>query len=412
MFGLFSTQKKEHNIQTTPDVIEEFLTRGVEKIFPSADFLRSKLVQKEKMTFYLGIDPTGSSLHLGHVIPLKKLSKLQKLGHKIILLMGDFTAMIGDPTDKTATRKKLTRDEVMNNLKEYKNQASKYISFSGENKAEIKFNSTWLGTMSFNNVLELASEMTVQQMLERDMFENRIKEGKPIYIHEFLYPLMQGYDSVAMDVDGEVGGNDQTFNMLAGRNLLKSRKNKEKFVIATKLLTDSSGKKMGKTENNMVSLNQNPEDMFGKVMSWSDDLIVPGFELVTDVSLSEISDITSKIESGENPRDFKVMLAKEIVSSYYGDKLSQKAEEEFNKTFTKGGVPDEVVEVNVSKETLLVDVLLEQNIVASKTEWRRLVDEGAVTHMDTGEKVSDSTEKFSGGVYKIGKRRFVKIIIT
>jgi len=410
MFGLFSTQKKEHSVSQTSDVIEEFLTRGIENIFPNVDFLRSKLLKEEKLTFYLGIDPTGPSLHLGHVIPLKKLSKLQTLGHKVILLIGDFTAMIGDP-DKTATRKKLTREEVVSNLKEYKNQASKYIFFSGENKAEIKFNSTWFSAMNFNDVLLLASEMTVQQMLERDMFENRIKEGKPIYIHEFLYPLMQGYDSVAMDVDGEVGGNDQTFNMLAGRNLLKTRKNKEKFVIATKLLTDSSGKKMGKTENNMVSLDQNPEDMFGKVMSWSDSLIIPGFELVTDVALSEISHIKSKIESGENPRDFKIRLAKEIVSSYYGSKLSQKAEDEFNKTFSKGGTPEEVPTVSVPQDELLVDVCIQEGVVTSKTEWRRLVDEGAVTHTNSGEKVGDSNQKVLAGVYKIGKRRFIKIQI-
>ncbi|MBY0376550.1 tyrosine--tRNA ligase, partial [Patescibacteria group bacterium] len=309
--------------------IDELLSRGIENIFPNREFLKSKLLKGERMTFYLGIDPTGPTLHMGHVIPIRTLAKFQKLGHQIILLMGDFTAMIGDPTDKTATRKKLTHKEVMKNLKEYKKQASKFISFSGSNKALFKFNSKWLAKMKFAEVLDLASEMTVDQMLKRDMFARRTEEGKPIYIHEFLYPLMQGYDSVAMNVDGEIGGNDQTFNMLTGRDLLKSLKNKEKFVVATKLLVDSSGVKMGKTENNMISLNQTANEMFGKVMSWTDSLIVPGFEIITDISISEVEKMKTELASGINPRDLKMKLANEIVKMYHGEKLAKLAEENF-----------------------------------------------------------------------------------
>ncbi len=310
------SEKAKTNID--PAKIEELLTRGVENIFPNRDLLKAKMFRGEQITLYLGIDPTGKTLHLGHVIPLKKLAGFQKLGHKIILLIGDFTAMIGDPTDKTATRTQLTREQVLENCKEYKKQASKFISFSGENKAELKFNSEWLDKLSYREGLELASHMTVQQMLARDMFEKRMKDGVPIYIHEFMYPLMQGYDSVVMNVDGEIGGNDQTWNMLAGRDLLKILKHKEKFVIATKLLTDSTGKKMGKTEDNMVTLEQTPQDMFGKIMSWSDGLILPAFEIVTDVPLPEIERIKESLASGANPKEFKTRLAKEIVTMCHG----------------------------------------------------------------------------------------------
>ncbi len=389
--------------------IDSLLTRGIENILPSKDFLKSKMLKGERLTLYLGIDPTGPTLHIGHLIPLLRLSKFQKLGHKIILLMGDFTAMIGDPTDKTATRKKLSREDVLKNLKEYQKQASKFISFSGANKAELRFNSEWLGKMNFAEVLELASNMTVQQMLERDMFQVREKEGKPIYIHEFLYPLMQGYDSVAMDVDIEIGGNDQTFNMLTGRDLMKTLKNKEKFVIATKLLADSTGKKMGKTENNMVSLDQDATEMFGKVMSWTDDMIIPGFEIVTDVSLDDINTIKGEIDSGKNPREFKIRLAKEIVSMYHGEKKAKEAEENFEHVFTKGGVPEDVVEVSVASDSSLVDVVMVQQIVISKSEWRRLIEEGAVSNMDSAEKITDPNAKVANGTFKIGKRRFIKI---
>jgi len=389
--------------------IDELLTRGVENVFPSHEFLKSKMMRGERISIYLGIDPTGPTLHMGHVIPLLKLSKFQKLGHQIILLMGDFTAMIGDPSDKTAARKKLSHDEVMKNLKEYKKQASKFISFSGSNSAMFKFNSEWLGKLNFAQVLDLASLVTVDQMLKRDMFVRRNEEGKPIYIHEFMYPLMQGYDSVAMDVDGEIGGNDQTFNMLTGRDLMKSIKNKEKFVIAMKLLVDSSGKKMGKTENNMVSLDQTPEEMFGRVMSWGDGLIVPGLELITNIPMVDVAVIKESLDSGKNPRDFKVYLAREVVTMYYGEKEAKKAEESFENTFAKGGVPEDVIEVTVAKGTPLVDVLMVQEMIISKSEFRRLVSEGAITNTITGEKITNADAVVSDGTYKIGKRRFIKI---
>ena len=399
-------------VNTNSSEIDLVLSRGVEAIFPNKDFLKSKMEKGERLTFYLGVDPTGKTLHLGHVIPMKKLGQLQKLGHQIIFLIGDFTAMIGDPTDKSAARRKLTKEEVLENCKEYKKQASKFISFSGPNKAILNFNSDWLSKMNFGDVLELASKMTVDQMLKRDMFAKRVEENKPIYIHEFMYPLMQGYDSIAMDVDGEVGGNDQTFNMLAGRDLMKSIKNKEKFVIATKLLTDSQGKKMGKTEGNMVSLDQDADDVFGKVMSWGDNLIIPGFEIVTDVPLDEISSIKSALDSGSNPKDYKIRLAKEIVSMIFDSESAQNAQQNFEKTFSKGEIPNDIQIIKIPKDVYIRDVLVKEGIVSSNSDWKRLIDSGAVSYAGTEEIIKDvfiKAEKDS--TLRIGKKRFVKIVV-
>lgn len=405
MFGLTKPE-----VITDEKKIEQTLSRGVEAIFPNKEFLKSKLVKGERLTFYLGVDPTSTTLHLGHAIPMKKLGELQKLGHQIIFLIGDFTAMIGDPTDKGAARKKLTKEQVLENCEKYQEQASKFISFTGSNKALLKYNSKWLGAMNFADVLDLASQMTVDQMLKRDMFAKRMEENKPIYIHEFMYPLMQGYDSVAMDVDGEVGGNDQTFNMLAGRDLMKSLKNKEKFVIATKLLTDSSGKKMGKTEGNMVSLDQTPEDVFGKVMSWTDNLIIPGFEIVTDVSLEEIETIKGALASGANPKESKVRLAKEIVTIIHDADAAEKAHENFEKAFSKGEVPEDVQEITAEHGSHIKDALVKSGIVSSNTDWRRLVESKAVTYAGTDELITDAYMKAEKDMtLRIGKKRFVKL---
>jgi len=407
MISLFSKNKIVHDEAK----IEEFLNRGIENVYPNKDYLKSLLKKDNQLTIYLGIDPTGPTLHLGHAIVLKKLRDFQKLGHKVILLIGDFTGMIGDPTDKTATRKKLSREEVLNNAKLYKKQAGTFLSFSGSNSAELKYNSKWLANMNFGDVLELASKMTVDQMLKRDMFEKRIQSGKPIYIHEFMYPLMQGYDSVVMNVDGEIGGNDQTFNMLTGRDLMKQMLNKEKFVVTTKLLEDTTGKKMGKTENNMITLSDSSKEMFGKVMSWTDSMIAPGFELCTDVSVSDIEKIKKEIEMGANPKDAKVRLAKEIVSLYHSAKEAEKAEQGFAKTFKDGSMPDEAESLEVKVGENLIDVLVNSKIVASRGEFKRLVDEGAIGEVG-GEKIKGYDATVSKNVnLKIGKKRFVKIIV-
>lgn len=391
--------------------VDEILERGVNEVFPDKETVKKLLESGKKITLYLGIDPTGPTLHLGHAIVLKKLQEFQSRGHSIILLIGDFTGMIGDPTDKSATRTKLTREEVLENAKLYKKQASTFLNFTGPNKAKLQYNSTWLSKMQFGDVLELASYMTVDQMLKRDMFEKRMKEKKPIYVHEFLYPLLQGYDSVAMEVDGEIGGNDQMFNMLAGRTLLRQIKGKEKFVLTTKLLEDSSGKKMGKTEGNMVTLTDTPTDMFGKVMSWTDDMIVSGFELCTYVTNEEIENVRRNLQNDGNPKDEKVKLAKTIVALYYGEEAATKAEKNFESTFSKGGVSDDAVEINTTKKSF-AEIFIEHNIVKSKKELERLVRDGAVTNTETGEKVTNARVPVSASAtYKVGKRKFVKITL-
>ena len=359
----------------------------------------------KKLKVYLGIDPTGPTLHMGHAIPLKKLKQFQELGHQVILLMGDFTAMIGDPTDKTATRKQLSHKEVLSNLKKYKKQASVFLKFTGNNKAEFKFNSKWLSKMKFEDVLNLASKMTVEQMLKRDMFVKRGEEGKPIFIHEFLYPLMQGYDSVAMNVDVEIGGNDQMFNMLTGRNLVSQILNKDKSVVTMKLLEDNTGKKMGKTEGNMVTFEDSSQDMFGKVMSWNDSLIEKGFELCTDFD-------TSKIDMKQNPRDLKMKLAFEIVKIYHGEKKAKEAEGNFINTFQKKEIPEEMEEIVGGNGEFLSEVLVKNKILASKGEWRRLILGNAVHDLGKNENITDQNLKIAENLtLKIGKKRFIKILI-
>ena len=398
---------------TDPARIDEFLSRGIEMAYPSKDFIRAKMLRGERLSMYLGIDPTGPTLHLGHAIPLKKMAEFQALGHQAILLIGDFTATIGDP-DKATARKPLTRKEVLANAKFYKKQASTFLKFSGANKAQLKYNSKWLSKMRFADVLNLSSKVTVEQMLKRDMFQKRMSEGRPLYVHEIMYPLLQGYDSVAMNVDGEIGGNDQTFNMLMGRDLSKSILNKEKFVISTKLLVDPSGKKMGKTEGNMVSLDKTAQEMFGKVLSWTDELIIPAFELCTNVSSAEIAEIKKTLENGANPKDQKVRLAKEIVTLYHGTRAADEAERNFNNTFAKGEVPDGVQEVLVEKGASLADVLLKANVIESKSELRRLIEGKAVSEINEATKGSSVIEDFNFKIehsisLRIGKKRFIKI---
>ncbi|MEN9614249.1 MAG: hypothetical protein RLZZ347_556 [Candidatus Parcubacteria bacterium] len=405
--------KKDTAPAPTPEAIKDILSRGVEMVYPSADFIASRLSSGKKQTLYLGIDPTGPTLHLGHVIILKKLRDFQKMGHQVILLIGDFTGMIGDPTDKTATRKKLTRREVLKNATLYKKQASKFLSFSGNNKAILRYNSEWLSKMGFDEVLELASNVTGDQLMKRDMFAKRAEEGKSTYLHELLYPLLQGYDSVAMDVDGEIGGNDQTFNMLVGRDLMKKLKNKEKFVMTMKLLTDTSGKKMGKTEGNIVAMTDTPNEMYGKVMSWTDGMIVRGFELCTDVSPSEMVNIEKSIASGANPKEYKMKLAKEVVAMLTSPQEAESAEHSFVSQFSRGEVPEDVQTVTTTKGALLSDVLLSAKVVASKGEFKRLVEEKAVHNLSTKQSVDRFDTTVSEEiVVKVGKRRFLKILVS
>lgn len=392
--------------------IEELLTRGVAAIYPSKEFLESKLKRGEKLTIYHGVDPTGPTLHVGHTVPLLKLAQFQQLGHRIIFLIGDMTAMIGDPTDKMAARVPLTQEEVLENSKLYKKQASKIIKFTGENPAKLRYNSKWLARLTLADTLKVYSNMTYAQTIKRDMFQKRIAEGKDLYLHEFMYPMMQGYDSVVLDVDGEIGGNDQTFNMLVGRDLLKKLKNKEKFVVCTKLLTDATDKKMGKTEGNMVALNEDANQMFGKVMSWADNLILPGLELCTRLPMEKIGEIKTKLEGGMNPRDAKLILAGEIAAIYHNQKKARDAKKNFLAVFSDKSKMGEVKEVKAEVGELLMDVVWREKLVSSKSDFRRLISEGAVSNAETKEKITDPFFKITSNLtIRIGPLRFLKIEI-
>ena len=374
--------------------IEEILTRGVAEVLPTKEGLKSLLSEK-KIKLYQGFDPSMPSLHLGNMVGLMKLRQFQKLGHKVIFLIGDFTGMIGDPTDKSASRKRMTREEVLKNAQGYKEQISKVLEFEGPNAAEIKYNSEWLSKLSFEEICELASNFTAQQILERDFFQDRLKKKKPIYLHEFLYPLMQGYDCVAMDVNLEVGGSDQLFNMMAGRTLMKTLKGKEKYVLTMKLLEDTTGKKMGKSEGNTINLTDAPEEMFAKIMALPDTLIRPGIELLTDLSLDEIA--------AEKPMVAKKKLAFEVVSQVFGTSSARSAQNSFEKTFQEK-MPDYSQTVNFKND--LVSTITQ--VVKSKSEAKRLIIQGAV---DVNEKTETSpTLKIKvGDKLKVGQRIFVKV---
>jgi tyrosyl-tRNA synthetase len=392
-------------IITDEKKIEEILTRGVENIYPNREFLEKALKSGKELTIYMGIDPTGD-LHIGHSIPLRKLREFQDLGHHIIVLIGDFTAQIGDPTDKTATRKKLTRKQVLENAKDYKKLVGTILDLK---KSNIRFlhNEKWSNKLKPIDMLELASHFTVQRLIERDMFQERIKQGKEIYLHEFLYPIFQAYDSVTMNVDGEIGGNDQMFNMLAGRTLMKKMKDKEKFVITTKLLEDPTGKKMGKTEGNIIALKDSAEEIFGKVMSWNDAMIIMGFELCTKLTMAEIRELENELKAGANPRDLKMRLAREIVTMYHSDAEAKQAEENFIKLFQKKERPEEIAEIKPSSYDILT-VLAESKIAKSKSDARRLIEQGGVKV--NNQKIDSIEMKVKAGdVVQKGSRFFVKI---
>ncbi|MFH0969144.1 MAG: tyrosine--tRNA ligase [Patescibacteria group bacterium] len=392
-------------------LIDEVLTRGVENIYPNKDELKKLLMSGKRIKLYCGYDPTAKALHIGNSITINKLGQFQRLGHEIVFLIGDFTGMIGDPTDKSAARKKLTREEALENSKNYQEQASRYLKFDGENPAKVLHNSEWSDNLKSKDLIELSSNFTAQQMMQREMFQERIKKEKPIYIHEFLYPIFQGYDSVAMSVDLEIGGNDQTFNMLCGRDLMKAIKKKEKFVLTMKLLADESGKKMGKTEGNAVNLDETPENMFGQIMAWSDGLINPGFELCTNLPVNVVAEIKEKMkDSGNNPRDFKLQLAYEITKINHGENKAKKAQENFINTFSKKQTP-KYIEAYEAHENVL-DFMVSAKVATSRSDARRLIKQGAVEidgeKINVGEEIL-TPEIHDGKVMKVGKKDFVRI---
>ncbi len=386
------------------DKISELLTRGVDKIYPSKEDLEKVLRSGKKLRLYQGFDPTGDKLHIGHMVGLKKLAEWQALGHHVIFLIGDYTARIGDPSGKLSSRKVLTHKETLANAKNYQHQASKILKFDGDNPVQVLFNGDWLGKLSALEFLEIAGNLTYSQVIERDMFQERLKRGQDIATSEFLYPVMQAYDSVAMDVDLEVGGRDQMFNMMMGRKLMKQILKKEKFVMTTKLLEDSQGVKIGKTEGNAIAIDDKPENLFGKIMAFPDETISQCFESLTSIPMGEIPN--------KNPLENKKLLAFEIVKDLNNINQAKKAQEVWENTFQKKEIPDEIEEIKAKTGELLSEFLVKNKILSSKSEWRRLVLENAVHDLIQDKNITDVNLKISQNLtLKIGKKRFVKILI-
>lgn len=378
------------------DKVNEVLTRAVEETLPSREGL-AKLMQSKKIRVYLGMDPTGR-LHLGHTIPMRKLQEFADLGHEAILLIGTGTVLAGDPSQRAKARPKITQEEIDKNIKTWKEQASKVIDFS---KVQIRQNGDWLLKLTYADIINIASNISSVQLFKRDMFQERIKRGDTVWTHETLYPLFQGYDSVVMDVDLEIGGTDQTFNMLIGRELQKKMHNHEKYVLTTPLISGTDGRPMSKTSGNCIWLDDSPDDMYGKVMSTADTQIAQYWTNLTNLDPKGLTDL--------KPLEAKKELAFEIVSIYHGEEKARKAQKQFENVFQKGLRPQdlETVEVKSPKQNL-VDFLTENNLASSKSAAKRLVDQGAI-EID-GKTTSETQVEFKDGqVVKIGKKRFVRV---
>lgn len=403
------------NVITDKKQIDELLVRSVDRIYPTKNKLKELLLSGDQLTVYVGIDPTADYVHLGHSTNYLLLERFHKLGHRVIVLVGDFTAMIGDPSDKSSARVQLTREEVVKNLSSFKKQIGKILDFDDKrNPIEFKFNSEWLSSMTFEDVVMLASNFTVQQMIERDAFQKRLAENKPLYVHELFYPLMQGYDSVSMNVNIEVGGTDQTFNMLAGRTLLKRYEDKEKIVITTTLFEnpETGEKLMSKSLGTGVALNENPFEMFAGVMRLPDNSIVQAYIDCTRISLEEISTIKRRMKSGENPRDIKLELAYEIVRMYHSSKDANRSHEKWLKTVSGDKIADDIPMIDVtSNELTLVNLATTLDPTMSKSQARRLIEAGGM-RLD-GNKVFDDkpTSLKNGSIVQLGKKRVYKIRI-
>jgi len=395
-------------LRTGPDPVDELLDRGFVEIIGREE-LERRLRAGQTLRIYLGVDPTSPVIHVGHAVSLRKLRKLQDLGHKVVLLIGDFTGRIGDPTDKSAARVQLTPEEVRENARTYVEQANRVLDVhSPTNPIEVRYNGEWWDKLTARDVIELAANFTAQQLLQREMFQRRLEENKPIGLHEFLYPLLQGYDSVALEVDAEIGGTDQTFNMLAGRALVRAIQDREKFVVTVPLLEGTDGRKMSKSYNNVIGVSEPPFEMYGKVMSLADALIPRYFELLTDLPEREIEAMRSEIASGAvNPMQLKKRLAFDLVSTFHDAAAARQAQERFEREIQHRELPAEIPEVTLPRDGdwPIVDLLVELKLATSKSDAKRLVEQGSV-QID-GAKVTDprATVATRPGMILRGRRR-------
>ncbi|WP_418792228.1 tyrosine--tRNA ligase [Phosphitispora sp. TUW77] len=398
----------------------EIIKRGVAELIPEGELvekLKKSLKTGQPLHIKLGLDPTAPDIHLGHTVVLQKLRQFQELGHNVTIILGDYTARIGDPTGKSETRKQLSEEEVKANANTYEEQIFKILDKS---RTKVVFNSRWLAPLTFADVIELAAKYTVARMLERDDFNKRFHNELPISIHEFFYPLMQGYDSVALKADVELGGTDQKFNLLMGRHLQKEYGQEPQVALMMPILEGLDGvQKMSKSLGNYIGITESPKEMYGKTMSIADELMIRYFELVTPIEMEEISRIRTGLEQGTlHPRDVKMRLSREIVTIYHGEKAALKAEEEFKNIFQKKELPDEVPEYVLDPNDLedgviwLPKLLTLAGLVAGTSEGKRLVKQGAVRIDD--ERVNDPEIRIkpeNGSIIKAGKRKFAKIVL-
>ncbi|HEX9805058.1 MAG TPA: tyrosine--tRNA ligase [Candidatus Dojkabacteria bacterium] len=407
---------REINITSDEKLIDELLDRGISQILPDKESFKKKLMSGKRITIYQGYDPSASSLHIGNAIGMRLLEKFRRLGHHVVFLIGTGTGKIGDPTDKTATRKVLTDKQIEENIQGWIEQATQILDFNNEeNPVEIVQNGDWLKPMTLDKFLNLGNKVTVQQLLERDMFKKRLEEGKPISVSEMLYPILQGYDSVVMSVDAEFGGNDQLFNMMMGRTLEGAILNKEKYVLTGKLLADPNGIKMGKSLGNVINLTDSPEDIYGKVMTFTDGMIAPAFEILTDVSMKdvkEIEDIVSK--ASENPMTYKKVLAFEVTKWIKGELMAKDAQEYFEQTIQNQEVPQNIEHFVFAKleSKSIIDILVSTKLVESRGEAKRLIKQGGV-EVDS-KKILELDYKIENEnlpkIIKVGKRNWMKLV--
>jgi len=391
----------------------ELIKRGAEEVLVEEE-LKSKLARGKPLRIKAGFDPTAPDLHLGHTVLINKLRQFQDLGHEILFLIGDFTGMIGDPTGKSATRPPLTPEQVAENAKSYQEQIFKILD---PDKTQVMFNSQWMSEMGSAGLVQLAARHTVARMLERDDFSKRYKGGQPIAIHEFLYPLIQGYDSVAMKADVELGGTDQKFNLLVGRELQKQYGEEQQVVLTMPLLEGLDGtQKMSKSLGNYIGIDEPAEEMFGKLMSISDELMWRYFELLSFRPISEITSFKQQIEEGSNPRDIKFLLCEEIITRFHNQAAADKAKASFIARFQKGAMPDEMPEIELSApegKLAIANLLKQADLVKSTSDAMRMIKQGAV-RID-GERVADNKVTIAAGtqhVYQVGKRRFARVSIA
>lgn len=397
----FISKKMENNEEQK---INELLTRGIEESIVR-ESLEKKLKSGKKLRVKFGIDPTGPRIHIGRASTMRKLKKFQELGHQIVLIIGDFTGQVGDASDKDSERPMLSQDEVRENMRDYFDQISTIFDVS---KVEVHYNSEWLGKLDFNDICRLADNFSVAEMLDRENFSKRFKEGKRISLREFMYPLMQGYDSVAIKSDIEIGGSDQLFNVLAGRTIQKAYGQESQNIMTFKLLDGTDGRKMSTSWGNVILIEDEPTEMFGKIMSIKDELIEKYFEICTDVPMSEVEELLS------DPRNAKVRLASEIVNIYHGAQEAQEAQEHFENVFSNKGTPENMDDIEMKEGEKLTDILDRSELAKSRTEARQKIVQGGVKIDDKAVSNIDYkiTKEIDGAILKVGKREFRRIQVV